>query len=443
MIVFAVANMATTEVASSSSGPRFAPEDPSLPKPWKGLIDGSTNRIYYWNPETNVTQYEKPAALPPPLSAGLPPAATAPKLAPIPMARTMQPNGTVSHQGQQMLQQASQQMPQQLGQQMPQQLVQPITHQQAQQISQQQGQQMLQQQGQHFPQQQLHQMPHQQIPFTQGQQISQQQVQQTLHPQGQHFPHQQGQPFGYIQEEIGIQQGNQPGLSSSHTSIQNLPSGSHAVHIPQMSVAATITEQTASASHNLQQQGASVPLHHAAMDSIHRPPMAGPMPQNKTGLGIAHNQQGGGPRMGFKMGYEEDQHGRSGNEFYYNSAKPVINPQQPNLAPIPPMRNQQENVEMRMGPMQPQNFAHGHGSGLNMGAGHAIANMYGHPASGQAFADNGSIRSSPRPDLTNMSPAEVYRQQHEVTATFHIDGHDDSSKNWACERSMLDDMTDH
>lgn len=38
----------------------YAPEDPTLPKPWKGLIDGTTGTIYYWNQETNVTQYEKP-----------------------------------------------------------------------------------------------------------------------------------------------------------------------------------------------------------------------------------------------------------------------------------------------------------------------------------------------------------------------------------------------
>lgn len=42
--------------------PRYAPEDPSLPKPWKGLVDGATGYHYYWNPVTNVTQYEKPSA---------------------------------------------------------------------------------------------------------------------------------------------------------------------------------------------------------------------------------------------------------------------------------------------------------------------------------------------------------------------------------------------
>ncbi|KAI8031230.1 hypothetical protein LOK49_LG01G04012 [Camellia lanceoleosa] len=52
--------MATATI--SSAGPRYAPEDPTLPKPWKGLVDGKTGYLYFWNPETNVTQYEKPAA---------------------------------------------------------------------------------------------------------------------------------------------------------------------------------------------------------------------------------------------------------------------------------------------------------------------------------------------------------------------------------------------
>lgn len=46
----------------SSAGPRYAPEDPTLPKPWKGLVDGKTGYLYFWNPETNVTQYERPVS---------------------------------------------------------------------------------------------------------------------------------------------------------------------------------------------------------------------------------------------------------------------------------------------------------------------------------------------------------------------------------------------
>lgn len=53
--------MAATATASSA-GPRYAPEDPTLPKPWKGLVDGKTGYLYFWNPETNTTQYERPVA---------------------------------------------------------------------------------------------------------------------------------------------------------------------------------------------------------------------------------------------------------------------------------------------------------------------------------------------------------------------------------------------
>nr|XP_043634800.1 ATP-dependent RNA helicase-like protein DB10 [Erigeron canadensis] len=47
--------------AATSVGPRYAPPDPTLPKPWKGLVDGRTGNLYFWNPVTNVTQYQRPA----------------------------------------------------------------------------------------------------------------------------------------------------------------------------------------------------------------------------------------------------------------------------------------------------------------------------------------------------------------------------------------------
>ncbi|XP_039016944.1 DEAD-box ATP-dependent RNA helicase 14-like isoform X1 [Hibiscus syriacus] len=53
--------MASTATASST-GPRYAPPDPTLPKPWKGLVDGKTGYLYFWNPVTNVTQYERPTS---------------------------------------------------------------------------------------------------------------------------------------------------------------------------------------------------------------------------------------------------------------------------------------------------------------------------------------------------------------------------------------------
>ncbi|KAK4417785.1 ATP-dependent RNA helicase-like protein DB10 [Sesamum alatum] len=49
-------------MAATATGIRYAPEDPTLPKPWKGLVDDKTGYIYFWNPETNTTQYERPVA---------------------------------------------------------------------------------------------------------------------------------------------------------------------------------------------------------------------------------------------------------------------------------------------------------------------------------------------------------------------------------------------
>ena len=64
--------MAATATATSV-GPRYAPPDPTLPKPWKGLVDGKTGFLYFWNPETNVTQYERPSiSAAPPKSSSVP-----------------------------------------------------------------------------------------------------------------------------------------------------------------------------------------------------------------------------------------------------------------------------------------------------------------------------------------------------------------------------------
>ncbi|XVE67901.1 hypothetical protein DITRI_Ditri09bG0025200 [Diplodiscus trichospermus] len=54
--------MAATATAASAA-PRFASPDPTLPKPWKGLVDGKTGYLYFWNPVTNVTQYERPTSV--------------------------------------------------------------------------------------------------------------------------------------------------------------------------------------------------------------------------------------------------------------------------------------------------------------------------------------------------------------------------------------------
>ncbi|XP_051114842.1 ATP-dependent RNA helicase-like protein DB10 [Andrographis paniculata] len=54
--------MAAATASSSSARVRYAPDDPTLPKPWRGLVDSNTGYLYFWNPETKVTQYERPVA---------------------------------------------------------------------------------------------------------------------------------------------------------------------------------------------------------------------------------------------------------------------------------------------------------------------------------------------------------------------------------------------
>jgi ATP-dependent RNA helicase DDX5/DBP2 len=222
-------NMTTTEAA----GPRYAPDDPTLPTPWKGLIDGSTGLLYYWNPETNVTQYEKPGPVNPPA-----PAASTPSLAPIPVAHSMTAGGVGQQQhGQQMMQvqQPSQQqqgghygqgMPQQqsphvaqAAQQQSSQAAQPLQPQPAQQpglhqgrpqMMQPQGQPMMQYQGQQQYQQMHHQMPPQAIARPQqfGQGNSQDHGSQLVQPQAPQFTPQNMHYMGYQQNMISPRQPN-------------------------------------------------------------------------------------------------------------------------------------------------------------------------------------------------------------------------------------------
>ncbi|KAM1707653.1 hypothetical protein ACFX13_000792 [Malus domestica] len=46
----------------------FASVYPTLLAPWRSVMDESSGLVFYWNPETNVSQYEhlNPAPPPPP-----------------------------------------------------------------------------------------------------------------------------------------------------------------------------------------------------------------------------------------------------------------------------------------------------------------------------------------------------------------------------------------
>lgn len=235
--------MTTAEPAPASLGPRYAPEDSTLPKPWMGLIDGSTGLLYYWNPETNVTQYEKPA---PPVP---PPSTTTPKLAQIPMVHSVQPNGmmvqTTVQQGQQTNQlpqqapsqqitqstqqqgQHSSQLALQHGQLMAQQSVLPVAQVSNQQVAQQQGPQPgqgAQQPGHLRPQMMQH--PGQQMLSSIGQQVSQQGVQQSMQQQTmQQTPHQVGQNMLQHQNlQMSQPQGQQYAYQHFMTYPQSMPS---------------------------------------------------------------------------------------------------------------------------------------------------------------------------------------------------------------------------
>ncbi|KAJ6848384.1 putative DEAD-box ATP-dependent RNA helicase 40 isoform X1 [Iris pallida] len=188
--------MASAELASASYlGPRYAPEDPTLPKPWKGLVDGNTGLLYYWNPETNVTQYDRPASLAPPLPPGPPPSASTQNLAPLHAASTLPTDGSVMQQ---------QQCPppvqqhQLVAEQVPSQNLQQQTYQNMQSVVNQQPQQP-------YPQFQLQHVQYPQVSYLPGQLVGQIQGQQQQQ-QGPQFPfqqqlQQQGIQLPYIQQQ--------------------------------------------------------------------------------------------------------------------------------------------------------------------------------------------------------------------------------------------------
>ncbi|RXH74937.1 hypothetical protein DVH24_029658 [Malus domestica] len=58
---------ATKEHALQLIGTQLPPGaelDPTLPPPWRRVFDGNNGVLYYWHPETNVSQYEEPVHYP-------------------------------------------------------------------------------------------------------------------------------------------------------------------------------------------------------------------------------------------------------------------------------------------------------------------------------------------------------------------------------------------
>ncbi|VFR01169.1 unnamed protein product [Cuscuta campestris] len=438
--------MATAEAATSSVGPRYAPDDPTLPQPWKGLIDGSTGLMYYWNPETNVTQYEKPSAAPPPLPPGLPP--PTPKLAPIPGATSVQPSDAQGQQqsphiGQSLKQEQPQQGPSQVsaGQQqgshvnptMQQQLhhVRPYGMQQA------SHQMPMVQPGplQHFTQPQVQQVQpfqgmqagkHQDFQFTQhqtshglyshqnmnsqAQSVPEQQKHHLL--QGQHFPHQQEHNIEFSQrEDAEIPQGKQMGFSP--IPFQQSSQSSTLAPNP-MAGPPSQPMQYSGSSANMQQPASQVHWSHSGSDSAHY--QHAPRFQSQMGPVSSHGPQLNVPPPGSNVGYEENLHGKVGNKFYENPIKDVhaMPPQasHPMLAAIPHARSQHE---MRTADQAIQNSAQGYPGGYNNSGGPPLHNIYGQATSGGGPPI--STIAQMRPPSTSMGhpDAEDYRKKHEIT----------------------------
>ncbi|KAI7744953.1 hypothetical protein M8C21_027074, partial [Ambrosia artemisiifolia] len=266
--------------ASDASGPRYAPPDPTLPEPWKGLIDGSSGVMYYWNPETNITQYEKPTAVPPQVPSGPPPVPSVPQPVSALGARTEQPNGIPGQQTPQMFPTPEQQMPPQQGNSIPQSY---------------QGVNMEQSQSYQFTH-------HQPMPYMGYQQRPPNMMQPPQHLQ--QFPPQQGHRAT-------------PPVQNQHSdAIPNQPP-------PTQYGGSQFNMQQPSSFGQLQQSGVEYQQH-------------GQQFQNQMG------QQPNIPPVGSKMGFEDNPPGRGGNDQYFNAKNggPAMTPHQPKLAAIPVARTQ-------------------------------------------------------------------------------------------------------
>ncbi|CAN8260267.1 unnamed protein product [Cochlearia groenlandica] len=416
--------MSTTEAAPASAGPRYAPEDPTLPKPWKGLIDGSTGVLYYWNPETNITQYERPSLLPP----ALPDSAT-PKLAQIRLPSTGQghqakPVGHVSQQHglQQHLQQfpsqhvRPQMMQQPLGQQMPQHSGQQFPQQQGQSIAPQTHghpslqtyqptppqQQVMQNQHSQMPQQLSHQYAHSQQQHMGYRPYIQPQGTPQVEPHGQQFPSQQEYnslpPKREGEEYYG---GKKTGFSQPHLQNAESPPSQNTSFEPDASSHRTNANMALAQQYNRPQGNMQ---HHAAATQFHQPganmahQQLGPRPPNHVDHTMLHQKSHASP---FRLNctYDNNLQSRPGNDSYVNTRMegPVRGTQPLHPAAVP--------NDIRIGGGPPANHD-------PMGQG-----TYGHAS--PAFPNQSLARSqfaSPS-DVSHLSAVEIYRKQHEVTTT--------------------------
>ncbi|KAK4787616.1 hypothetical protein SAY86_011449 [Trapa natans] len=473
----AVVSIALDEIlamttSEASLGPRYAPDDPTLPKPWKGLIDGSTGNLYYWNPETNVTQYEKPTALPPPLHQGHPSANLAGNGMLAQSGQHMnQPvqglqgsqlqqqhrqstseqqsaqgiHATVQ-QGSQMDQSGSQQvshlvppgsyMPNQYSMQHP-------SHHMYQQTGQQLHRQLQKHMGSQVPQQQLvHQVLQEaalQDPLQLGQKMGQSPVNQILNQQPQQLGYQQNvpvpkqdilpqtqnsshaQPSSGQQHRTGFPKVEQPEISPSQpqkggsSSTPNFQGGPNSVMTPS-GMHPNPAKQFVGYQGNIQQATSVAQFHQTGPDMGNKQHF--PRFQNPMDPSMMNSHQSSTPTTGLRMGPEDNFHGRSGNEHYFGTSKegPIPNTQQPRLAPISMARNQSGMVGPGSVPFQ--NAPHGPADGLNALTEQGVQSMHGHGTGPQPFTNNAPLKCPFAGPLgLHLTPAQAYCQQHEVTAT--------------------------
>lgn len=176
--------------------------------------------------------------------------------------------------------------------------------------------------------------------------------------------------------------------------------------------------QSFGSSVRMHQPTSSVQLQESGNDVIHS--QHGSAYQNQMGQSTMHPQQHGLPALGSKMGYDNNQPVRAGQGYHFNANNeaPVMAPQHPKLAALPTARNQQD---MLLGGFPPQNAPPTRDNSLNTVASHGVHSMFNH-ANGDLPMPNHAM-SRPPPvipgaaDVMNISSAEAYRQQHEVTAT--------------------------
>ncbi|RLM86851.1 hypothetical protein C2845_PM04G29620 [Panicum miliaceum] len=397
--------MAAQEAAAASadvSGPRFAPDDPTLPAPWKGLIDGAT--LYYWNPETNVTQYEKPAAAAaaPPLPAGPPPAT--PAQVPEPAPGASQPGLQFGQVGQATHQerpgQAVYPQPAQLGHQ-----------QQTQQPAQ-------QQQFQHVPQhqasfQQTLQLP--QVSQSQGLQMPSQQGQ-LQH--GLQFSQHGKQPLSHGQQSPLLKDDDAGGHEGKRTGF-SLPLSQQRGQAPLSNQQLISSHQYPGAVNQPNIPGVGGPLYPAK----HLHGGSSPAETNNMGLMNSPGQMHQGavpnhigpspvrPPMGFEMGNRDGHFERDDPHPYGRFDGANTLQQQPKLAAVPPSQTPLQG--MRNGPPYPQadNFG-----GYNMAPPHSVPNPHNHGPLPIGASMRPPSRMFGPPDFPGISSADAYRQHHEVTA---------------------------